>query len=278
LNDYDKLFEKIKLHGEDKMTLTPLHDPKQGTMRIAGLMSGEGTNLVEIIKTELALSRTNQFPFHVAVIFTDNPKSNAEEIGRNYDLPVIINNIELFYHNRGKPVIDLGLRKEYDERTVSLLKTFDISFAAYAGYMKLITQPLIDAFLGVNVHPGDLSVKDEDGKRKYTGNRAVRKAILAGEKYIRSSTHIMEGEEDSGRLLMISSPMEVVLCNDFDRNDKESVKKAEKFNQARLKEVGDWVIFPRTILDISRGRYSKDESGRIHYEGVMVPDGLRLER
>ena len=43
--------------------------------------------------------------------------------------------------------------------------------------------------------------------------------------------------------------------------------------QGRLKEEGDWVIFPRTLRDIAKGLYEEDEKGRIHYNGKHIPEG-----
>jgi folate-dependent phosphoribosylglycinamide formyltransferase PurN len=260
------------------MKLTKLYDPSKGTMQVAGLMSDRGTNLVEIIKKELELKRSNQYPFHVAVIFTDNSQSNAKEIGRKYNIPVLVNDIKAFYTNNKRPLNDLNLRQEYDAETVKILNVFDISVAAYAGYMCIATKPLIDAFLGINVHPADLSIMNDDGKRKYTGDHAVGRALIAGETELRSSTHIVEERVDYGKILMISEPMKVILNHRLDINNAKSVEKAEKINQDRLKRIGDWVIFPRTILDVSRGKYSMDNFGNIHYEGVLLPDGLKLEK
>jgi folate-dependent phosphoribosylglycinamide formyltransferase PurN len=134
---------------------------------------------------------------------------------------------------------------------------------------------LINAFLGINVHPADLSIKNSDGTRKYTGDHAVRDAILAGEEYIRSSTHIIEEKVDYGKILLISAPLPIILPPNFDASNPEHVKEAEKFNQNRLKERGDWIIFPRTIKDVANGRYSTDEHGKLYYDTTLLSDGLK---
>jgi folate-dependent phosphoribosylglycinamide formyltransferase PurN len=135
----------------------------------------------------------------------------------------------------------------------------------------------MDAFLGINVHPADLSVRNPDGSRKYVGDHAVRDAILAGERTIGSSTHIIEPVVDGGRLLMISPSVEIVLEGGWDLRNPEHLALAEARNQERLKERGDWLIFPRTIEDIARGRFAQDEQGRLHYEGKPIPRGYRLD-
>ena len=163
------------------MTLKELYHPESGRMRIAGLMSGSGSNLRKIIEHGRATEdREGRAPYHVVVIFSDNPASNAEKIGNDYKIPVIIRDLEAFYKGRGKPRRDLAVRAGFDQGTVEALKPFNVDVAAYAGYMSIATDLLINAFLGVNVHPADLSVMNGD-RRKYTGDHAVRDAILAGE-------------------------------------------------------------------------------------------------
>lgn len=178
---------------------------------------------------------------------------------------------------KGKSLKDMAVREEFDAETVKALGPFGVSLAAYAGYMSIATKPLIDAFLGVNVHPADLSLKNPDGTRTYTGDHAVRDAILAGENYIRSSTHIVEEKVDNGKILMISGPLRVELPLRFNPKDSAMVAAAEKLNQSRLKEYGDWRIFPETLIHIAKGRFSKDACGRLFFDDKPIPAGLRLE-
>ena len=141
--------------------------------------------------------------------------------------------------------------------------------------MSIATPNLIKAFLGVNVHPANLSILNADGERKYTGDDAVRDALLAGEEYIRSSTHIIEEIVDAGRILMISSPLKVDLNIEGSFEGKEWDYRTDK-NQDQLKKIGDHIIFPKTIFDIAQGRYSKDDKGMLYFDGTPIPNGLKL--
>jgi hypothetical protein len=104
----------------------------------------------------------------------------------------------------------------------------------------------------------------------------VRDAIKAGEKAVRSSTHIVEETVDGGRIALISAPLQLEIPPGLDLTAKEGLKAAEAFNQGRLKESGDWVIFPRTLEYIADGRISSDEAGTLHFDGEPIPQGLRL--
>lgn len=257
------------------MELTKLHDPKNGQMQVAGLMSGSGSNIRKIIEYEKQLEREQgTSPYHLAVIFSDSYNSNATEIGKDHDIPVITRDIKGFYSTRGKPRRDLELRVEFDTETVKALAPFEATVAAYGGYMSIATAPLMEAFLGVNVHPADLSILEE-GKRKYTGSNAVRDAILAGEEYLRSTTHLIEEEVDGGRILMVSKPHQVAKGENFDPNDKELVMKVADDNQNALKKIGDLVIFPRTLQFLADGRYLKNSKGVLFFD-EPIPQGVRL--
>lgn len=259
------------------MKLQPLHDPSEGVLRVVGLMSGSGSNLRKILEWEQELKRQRgRFVYKVVAIFSDTFDSKACEIGRDFDIPVMTRDLRGFYASRGKPRSDLKVREEFDHETTRALASFEAKIAAYAGYMSIATKALVEAFLGVNVHPADLSVEAE-GRRKYVGAQAVRDAILAGETSLRSTTHIIEPLVDQGRLLMISTPLPVVLEDSFDPNNPELIRSVANYHQECLKEVGDWIIFPRTLQYIAEGRYTQDEQGRLFFDGQPIPRGLKLD-
>jgi len=143
---------------------------------------------------------------------------------------------------------------------------------ALGGYMSFIT-------LGrcINVHPADLSILTPDGRRRYTGDHAVLDAISAGEKALRSSTLWTDQGVDTGPLLMVSRPVMVELPVPLEelKRDKKGLMEVADIHQQRLKEAGDWEIFPRTIEMTARGRFSLDESNNVYVDRKPVPDGYR---
>jgi len=255
------------------MKLTKLYNAAEaGQLRVAGFMSGSGTNLIKIIEHEQILEQARgESPFHVAVIFSDNPKSKAIEIGAKFAVPVVIHDIESFYRQREMPIKDMGTRAEYERECLRALKGFECAVAAYAGYMRRATPVFVNSFLGVNVHPADLTLKTPDGRPRYRGDHAVKDAIQAGEPSIRSTTHIVIEKVDCGPILMVSAPLEITypIPDDIDQV-------AGQYQNA-LKEKGDWVIFPSTLEYIANGRYARDEQGRLYFDGKEIPQGVRLE-
>lgn len=256
--------------------LTPIVKLDNAPLRVAGLMSGSGTNIRRIIEWQLRLEKENgKAPFEVVAIFSNNAGSKAVEIGRDFDIPVIVRDMKSWYAKRGTHLTDMKLRRVFDSETVKALSPYKVQVAVYGGYMAVATEVLINAFLGVNVHPADLSITDEKGKRRFTGDHAVLDTILAGEKTIASTTHIIEPEVDGGRLLMISKPIAVEIPAGTDLSDLQSARKIAEMNQERLKKEGDWIIFPKTIEYLANGRFTQDEQGILHFDGKPIPHGLR---
>lgn len=259
------------------MALTKFHDPAHGVMRVAGFMSGSGTNLKRILEHQERLrGEGGAPPYEVVVIFSDSTESSALRIGREYDIPVVVRDLRAFYAKRGKPRRDMAVRAAYDAETLRALAPYGATAAAFAGYMSIATPVLLSKILAVNVHPADLSIRTEDGRRRYKGDHAVADAVRAGERTLASTTHIVEAEVDEGRILMISSPMQVVVQAGLSPDrDLDAVAAA---NQDRLKEAGDWVIFPATLEMIAQGRFACDETGSIHFDGRAAPEGVRYDR
>jgi phosphoribosylglycinamide formyltransferase-1 len=258
------------------MDKTPLHDPDMGEMRVAGFMSGSGTNLRRILEYQAHVAKAaGACPYRVVAIFSDSWNSNATRIGAEFDVPVVTRDIDGYYAARGHEKRDLTVRPEFDEQTVRALQPHRISVVAYAGYMSIASPILTSTYVGVNVHPADLSI-ELHGKRRYTGDHAVRDAILAGEKTIASSTHLVSDQVDGGRILMISRPIEVEVPPGADLGDRATLRKVEADNQERLKVAGDWEIFPLTLRYMAEGRYSLGDKGNLYFDGEPVPDGRRL--
>ncbi len=263
-------------------------------MRVAGFMSGSGTNLVKNIERSLRGGSNYRF----VVIFTDTEdgqKCKAREIASKYGLPCEVLDITKFCNSQGyKRKIDapMSVREQYDSQVVGMLKQYKVDCIALCGYMSIITRRLIDNYgLIVNVHPADLSVKDEKGARKYIGMHVVRDAMLNGERFLHSTTHIVREKVDCGEILLISKPVAIDLPSGMDfgmfKKAFEMSKAAAEYaarvdeivrkNQSRLKELGDWVIYPMTLEMIASGRFGIDNNGVVCVDGAPTRDGYRLQ-
>jgi folate-dependent phosphoribosylglycinamide formyltransferase PurN len=250
------------------MVLAPLWDPEKGKMRVAGLVSGSGKSLISIIKEQAQIEAKKSAPYQVVGIFSDNPKSKAEEIGEEYGIPVFTNDIRAFYERRGKKITDRIVRQEFDREIVRALKPVKPDVLAYAGYVWATTAPLVDAFLGINAHPADLSIMQGE-RRKFAGAHGVRDALLAGERALASTAHMVTTEVDGGPILMISEP---VLVEEHEGMSTEDMSR----HYLRLLNEKTRALFPRVIKDLAEGTFKRDEEGQLYYEDSPIPKGYRL--
>ena len=243
-------------------------------------MSGSGTNIVKLLELQMDLtSGEGTAPFEVLFLFSDRSDGSCagEKIACEAGIPYCSYDIRSFHRLRGVPrsVLSpegLRARKAFDHVARKLVRAFDIDVIALGGYMSYIT-------LGrcVNVHPADLSLLDSEGKRKYVGDRAVLDALAAGETELRSSTLWTDEGVDTGPLLMVSEPLPVRLPLPLEslKGDPGALVRAAREHQVRLKEIGDWKIFPRTFEMIARGRFALDEKGKVYLDGRPIPQGYR---
>lgn len=185
-----------------------------------------------------------------------------------------------FYRSRGhKTKRDLSLRPEFDLLVKDKIEPYDIDVVTNAGYMSIMTAPLLDRYEGriLNVHQADLSMMKGD-ERKYVGIHVVKDTILAGERELRASTHVVREKVDHGETLVISEPVPVVLPEGVDldvlENEKKLPSEVVSEHQDRLKGRGDWVIYPMTLKMIADGRFALDSNRKVYLDGVELPHSL----
>lgn len=264
------------------MPTVPIFDPKGAgrPMRVAGFMSGSGTNILRLIEREKHLkARDGVSPFEVVFIFSDRSDGSCygESIACDTGIPYVSYDIRTFHRLKGlKRTVTtpegLETRREFDRVAGTLVKAFEVDVIALGGYMSYLT---LDRC--INVHPADLSVRNAKRKRKYAGDNAVVDAIAAGESLLRSSTIWTDRGVDTGPLLMVSDPVKVQLPEPLKSlvADRDKLLRVAEEHQNKLKEIGDWKIFPMTIEMIARGRFALDEKKRVYVDGQPEPKGYR---
>lgn len=135
-----------------------------------------------------------------------------EQVGvERRGIPCIPRPVRPFYHARGARLRDLSVRAEYDAETRRILELYHPDLLLLDGYLLLLTQPVLEAFDGriVNVHHSDLLLRDDSGKPRYPGLRAVADALIAGESETRVSSHLVTERVDDGPVILRSWPFPV---------------------------------------------------------------------
>lgn len=165
--------------------------------------SGQGTNFEAMVQHQCESS------YRVIGLFSDR-KCACHLIAKKYHIPLIFHPLTDFMEANGyKSLQNEKLRLAYDASIVDILDKFaseyrePIDLIVLAGYMRIISAPLLKRFENriINIHPADLTVLDNNGKRKYVGPHAVYEALRQGEARTRSSIIAVTEGIDEGPIL-----------------------------------------------------------------------------
>ncbi len=152
-----------------------------GTPVKLGIMaSGNGSNF-EAVANAIA---SNQLNAQIRVLIYNNPEAKAAQRADNWNVPSVLLNHRNLH------------REELDQQIVQTLRQYEVELVIMAGWMRLVTPVLIDAFpnLIINIHPSLLP--------SFRGVGAVEQAINAGVKITGCTVHLVRLEVDSGPILL----------------------------------------------------------------------------
>jgi len=206
--------------------------------------SGTGTNLEALLNHQKQTSL-----FDIEIVVTDRP-CRCLEIAGVHDIPIIFHSYSEFRaHYSG-----MNLRESYDTNTVALIDTHcvqnksTIDLVVLAGYMRLISTPLLNYFNHriINIHPADLEIKDVSGRRLYIGTNAVYEALIAGEKRTRSTIIQVNEKVDDGPILGFGPWVDYLEGNPV-------TEEKARIHQNKQKHESDWPGLIQVIEKIARG-------------------------
>jgi phosphoribosylglycinamide formyltransferase 1 len=156
-------------------------DPRDSPIKIGVLASGAGSNF-EAIAQAIA---QNQLAAHIEVLVYNNPQAKAAVRSQQYNIPA-----QLLNHR------DYPSREALDRAIVAVLQTYGVELVVMAGWMRVVTPVLLEAFPHrvLNIHPSLLP--------SFKGIQAVEQAIAAGVKITGCTAHWVVPEVDSGEILV----------------------------------------------------------------------------
>ena len=181
--------------------------------RTCVFISGKGSNLKNLITH----SRNYNFPIKISLVISNNKYANGVMYAKKYKIPYIFINTKI---------------SNYDKKILLNLKKYKISFICLAGYMKIISNKLIQKYQKriINIHPSLLP--------KFKGLNTFSRVLKNKEKKSGCTVHYVNKKLDSGNT--ITQKMFFLDSND----DEPSVKlKTQKM---------EYKAFPEAIVKIFR--------------------------
>ena len=150
-------------------------------LKLGVMASGSGSNF-EAIAQSIVDGHLNA---DIQVVIYNNPDAKVVDRAKRFDVPAVLLNHRLFES-----------REALDQAIVTTLKDHAIEWVIMAGWMRIVTPVLINAFPNriLNIHPSLLP--------SFKGNRAVEQALSAGVKITGCTVHLVVPEVDSGTIIM----------------------------------------------------------------------------
>ncbi|MDB9447584.1 phosphoribosylglycinamide formyltransferase [Anabaena sp. CS-542/02] len=150
-------------------------------LKLGIMASGSGSNF-EAIAQAIADEQLNA---QIEVLIYNNPLAKAAIRAANRGVDAVLLN-----HR------DYRNREAFDGAIVKTLQQYDIDWVIMAGWMRLVTPVLIDAFTDkiINIHPSLLP--------SFKGINAVEQALASGVKITGCTVHLVCLEVDSGPILI----------------------------------------------------------------------------
>jgi phosphoribosylglycinamide formyltransferase-1 len=151
-------------------------------LRLGVLGSGKGSNFRAIMES----INDGKLLAEVRIVISDVEDAGILTFARDYQIPAL-------YVHPGKYRTKLELEVEQD--IVRLLQEADVEFVVLAGFMRVVKEPLLEAFPRriINIHPSLLP--------KFPGLGAWKQALEAGEQVTGCTVHYVDSGVDTGPII-----------------------------------------------------------------------------
>ena len=156
------------------------------TLRIAVLASGNGSNLQALIDAQAQ----GGFKGEIVLVFSNRKKAFALERARQAGIEALSLSIK-----------DFESAEAFDEALVSLLKARDIDLIVEAGYLRILTRKVFDAYAQriINIHPSLLPAFGGDG---FYGMHVHQAVFDSGAKVSGATVHFVTETVDGGPIIL----------------------------------------------------------------------------
>lgn len=208
-------------------------------LKLGVLLSGSGTNFQAILDA-IAAKRLDA---KVSVVISNVASAGGLDRAKAKEIPAIV-----IDHRR------YGNRKDFDAAVVEVLVGHDVDYVVLAGFMRVVSNVLLDAFpmRVLNIHPALLPA--------FAGLNAQSQAYAYGVKMSGCTVHFVDAGTDTGPI--IAQAVVPILNEDDDESVRQRILNAE---HRLLPTVLQWLAEGRVT---AKPGPKGNERARVVLEGV----------
>jgi phosphoribosylglycinamide formyltransferase-1 len=190
-------------------------------LRIGVLGSGSGTNCEAIMQA----CESGSLPAQVVIVISDVTDARILERARRRGIPTAF---------IGPSRYKTKLEPELEQQLADMLRKARVDLVALAGYMRVVKEPLLQAFAGrvINIHPSLLP--------SFPGLRAWEQAVRHGVKVTGCTVHFVDPGVDTGPIILQEAV--AVTAEDTPETAHQKI------------QVAEHKLYPEAIRLIAEGR------------------------
>ncbi|MBM5783450.1 MAG: phosphoribosylglycinamide formyltransferase [Cyanobacteria bacterium K_DeepCast_35m_m1_288] len=150
-------------------------------LRLGVMASGAGSNFEALVAT----CQRGQLAATVCQLVVNNPGCGAEQRALRLGVPCTVHDHRSY-----------ASREALDQALIASFQAADVELVVMAGWMRIVTQDLIDAYPErlINIHPSLLP--------SFRGAKAIEQAFAAGVQLSGCTAHLVSLEVDKGPILV----------------------------------------------------------------------------
>ena len=183
------------------------------------------------------------YPAEIVGVISDNPDASGLAFAAAKGIPV-----------KALPRGDFSSKEAHDQAIDATIHAFGGEIVCLAGYMRLLTSPFVDEWMGrmINIHPALLPL--------FKGLDTHRRALEAGMRLHGCTVHFVTAEMDGGPI--IAQAAVPVLPDDTEERLQVRVQKAEHR------------LYPLALRLLAEGKVHIEDGGTVFVPpaGLVSPD------
>lgn len=207
-------------------------------VNIAVLVSGNGTNFQAIVD---ALENGRIDNARIICLISNKVDAYALERAKKHNIPALVLDHRIYPN-----------RQAYDTALVELLRQHDVQLVVLAGFMRLLSPVMVEAFPHaiINIHPALLPA--------FPGLDAQKQAFDYGVRYTGCTVHFVDSGTDTGPIILQSvvpvlpdDSVETLTQRIHGEEHRTYVEAIRLFCEGRLQVQGRRVIINQQSTDLT---------------------------